>query len=162
MEWSLGEKGILRHREVFHNMVNKTEMPTLYTIFDEFEYRVTIETRSKNKWVPYEADDIQLELRMLDPYVRVTLKHTGNGRYYAKIKAPDTYGVFKFSLDYRREGLSHLIYEDEIVIRPFRISQFERFIECAFPYYGAVFSMMIGFFIFGIIFLYTKEKEKNE
>ena len=97
MEWSLGEKGILRHRDIKHHMINKTETPTLYTIYDEFEYYVTIETLSNKKWSPYVAEDIQLELRMLDPYVRVTLKHIGEGRYYAKIKAPDTYGVFKFS-----------------------------------------------------------------
>jgi oligosaccharyltransferase complex subunit beta len=163
LNWSLGEKGILRHRKVFHNKVGFPDVqPGLYTICEDMEYHVTIEEFVKDLWVPYEANDIQLELVMLDPYIRLKLNHTGGGRYYCQMKVPDTYGVFKFKMDYKREGYSHLIYEDEIVIRPLRINQFERFIEGAYPYYATVLTAMVAFFIFGFAFIYTRDKEKSE
>jgi len=161
-KWSFTEKGILRHRNVFHNKINTQEMPALYTVSEELEYQVIIEESVNGKWVPYVANDIQLELIMLDPYIRITLQHIKDGRYYTKFRAPDVYGVFKFVVNYNSQGFSHLFYSDEIVIRPFRINQFERFIPTAYPYYIALFSMMFGFFIFGVSFLYTKDKEHKD
>jgi hypothetical protein len=54
------------------------------------------------------ASDVQVELRMLDPYVRTSLSHDGAGRFSAVVKVPDVYGVFKWRLDYRRLGYSYI------------------------------------------------------
>jgi hypothetical protein len=51
---------------------------------------------------------VQVEFVMLDPYVRATLAHDGAGRFSARVKVPDTYGVFKWVLDYRRLGYSYI------------------------------------------------------
>ena len=45
---------------------------------------------------------------MLDPYVRATLGHDGAGRFAALVKVPDSYGVFKWVLTYRRLGYSYI------------------------------------------------------
>lgn len=43
------------------------------------------------------AKDVQVELVMLDPYVRATLAPDAAGTFSATIKLPDVYGVFKAS-----------------------------------------------------------------
>jgi oligosaccharyltransferase complex subunit beta len=161
-KWALRERGVLRHRDIYHHKINETEMPDVYRIGDHIEYNVIIEEYTDGKWVPYIADDIQIELVMLDPYIRTFLKHVKDGKYTVQMRVPDVYGVFKFKVDYRRVGYTSLTYTDQIVIRPLRINEYERFIEKAFPYYASVFSMMIGFLIFGIVFLYTKEDVKHK
>ena len=94
---------------------------------------------------------------MLDPYVRKTLAHDGRGRFHVAFKAPDAYGVFKFSVEYRRLGYSWLSLQRTVPVRPFRHNEYERFIPAAYPYYGAAFSMMAGFLAFGFVFLYHRD-----
>jgi oligosaccharyltransferase complex subunit beta len=115
-----------------------------------------------NSWKPYVADDVQLEFRMLHPYVRRNLTPVGNGTFITEFKLPDVYGVFKFTIDYRRDGYSHVQISEQVGVRPFRHNEFERFIASAFPYYASAFSMMGGFVLFSVVFLFTKEtKEKR-
>ncbi len=45
---------------------------------------------------------------MLDPYVRRALAHNGEGTFSLQFKVPDVYGVFKYVVDYRRRGYSHI------------------------------------------------------
>jgi len=69
---------------------------------------------------------------------------------------PDVYGVYKFVVRYNKLGYGNLLLEEQVSIHPFRHDQFERFIDVAFPYYASAFSMMAGFFVFGIVFLYSR------
>jgi len=41
------------------------------------EYSVEIEKLDDGKWIPFEADDVQLEFVRIDPFVRTTLKGKG-------------------------------------------------------------------------------------
>jgi oligosaccharyltransferase complex subunit beta len=43
-----------------------------------------------------------------------------------------------------------------VSIRPFHHDEYERFIFSAYPYYTSTFSMMAGFFIFGLFFMYSR------
>jgi oligosaccharyltransferase complex subunit beta len=100
---------------------------------------------------------------MLDPYIRANLKHEKEGRHSVSFQIPDVYGVFKFRVEYTKMGYSSVIYSDKMPIRPLRLNEYERYIPSAYPYYLSTFSMMAGFFIFGIFFIYTKdEKIKND
>ena len=47
-------------------------------------------------------------------------------------------------------------------VRPLQHTQYERFIPSAYPYYASAFSMMLGLFIFSVVFLHMKEKEKSD
>lgn len=80
------------------------------------------------------------------------------GRYFARFKAPDVYGVFKFVVDYKRPGLTPIELSHQISVRHFRHNEFERFIPAAFPYYASAFSCMAAFVIFSFVFLYHREK----
>jgi oligosaccharyltransferase complex subunit beta len=136
----------------------------MYRIKDELGFAVRLEEWRRGAaegggWVPFEADDVQVELRMLDPYVRKALKHLGKGEYEVQMTAPDVSGVFKFQLDYQRPGLTHLHLEEPAPIRPYRHNEFERFIPAAFPYYAAIACSGAGFFIFSAVLLYFRSPD---
>ena len=153
-KWTLHERGMLRMRNVVHHLPGEQQHPEMYVINQEIEYTLTIEQFDENKWVPFLADDLQLEFSMLDPYVRVTLSHDDNGNYVTRFRAPDVYGVFTFSLEYRRQGLSNLVDKQRIVVRPLRHDEYERFIVAAYPYYAAAFSMIGSVVLLTVIFLF--------
>ncbi|RKP16992.1 Dolichyl-diphosphooligosaccharide-protein glycosyltransferase 48kDa subunit, partial [Rozella allomycis CSF55] len=95
---------------------------------------------------PFTANDLQLEIAMLDPYYRLNLQKVGPGEFSSGIfKLPDTYGVFTFRLIYQRPFLSYLKYENQVVLRPYALNEYERFITSAFPYYCNIFSNLFGF-----------------
>lgn len=159
-KWAFQERGVIRYRDVHHSKANG-ETPNMYTIKDEIKYSIVIEELKDGKWVPYVANDVQLEFIMLDPYIRTNLKHEGNGKYTTQFTAPDVYGVFTFKVDYHRVGLSGINAISRIPVRPFRHDQYERFIPSAFPYYAGAFSMLAGLFIFSVVFLYHNDDKKK-
>ncbi|KAL0485963.1 oligosaccharyl transferase 48 kDa subunit [Acrasis kona] len=166
ISWSFQDRCVIRHSNVSHHLVvpSAVDAPGYYKVGELMDYSVIFEEwdGDSRKWVPFVTDDVQLELIMLHPYVRTDLKHVADGKYAARVKVPDTYGVFKLHVDYRRDGLSHLIFDDQITIRPTRIEEFERFVPAASPYYTIMFSTMATFFVFSTLFLYTREKPKTD
>ncbi len=50
----------------------------------------------------------------------------------------------------------------QVSVRPLQHTQYERFIPSAFPYYASAFSMMAGLFVFSVVFLHMREKEKSD
>ena len=63
-------------------------------------------------------------------------------------------------VDYKRVGLSYIYEETEASVRPLRHDQHDRFLIGAFPYYGVILSMIIGFVTFGFLFLHSEEAQK--
>lgn len=159
--WVFKEEGVLRVGKVSHHPVGEASPPNAYTITDLVEYSVVIEKLSDGKWIPFDGDDIQLEFVRIDPFVRTYLKKNG-GKYTVQFKLPDVYGVFQFKVDYNRLGYTHLYSSTQVSVRPLQHTQYERFIPTAYPYYASTFSMMIGLFLFSVVFLHMKEKEKSE
>uniref|UniRef100_A0A4W5KVQ6 Dolichyl-diphosphooligosaccharide--protein glycosyltransferase 48 kDa subunit n=1 Tax=Hucho hucho TaxID=62062 RepID=A0A4W5KVQ6_9TELE len=160
-QWVFKEAGVLRVGAVTHHPVGESTPPAAYTITDLVEYSVVIEMLSEGSWVPFDGKDIQLEFVRIDPFVRTYLKKNGD-KYSVQFKLPDVYGVFQFKVDYNRLGYTHLYSSTQVSVRPLQHTQYERFIPSAFPYYASVFSMMGGLFVFSIVFLHMKEKEKSD
>lgn len=159
--WVFKEAGVLRVGAVTHHPVGESTPPAAYTITDLVEYSIVIEMLSGGKWVPFDGDDIQLEFVRIDPFVRTYLKKNG-GKYSVQFKLPDVYGVFQFKVDYNRLGYTHLYSSTQVSVRPLQHTQYERFIPSAFPYYASAFSMMAGLFVFSVVFLHMREKEKSD
>ncbi|XP_069774965.1 dolichyl-diphosphooligosaccharide--protein glycosyltransferase 48 kDa subunit [Narcine bancroftii] len=159
--WVFKDEGVLRVGKVSHHRVGETNPPNAYTITDLVEYSIVIEKLSDGKWVPFDGDDIQLEFVRIDPFVRTYLKKI-DGKYNVQFKLPDVYGVFQFKVDYNRLGYTHLYSSTQVSVRPLQHTQYERFIPSAYPYYASTFSMMVGLFLFSVVFLHMKEKEKAE
>uniref|UniRef100_A0A3P8YJH6 Dolichyl-diphosphooligosaccharide--protein glycosyltransferase 48 kDa subunit n=1 Tax=Esox lucius TaxID=8010 RepID=A0A3P8YJH6_ESOLU len=159
--WVFKEAGVLRVGAVTHHPVGESTPPAAYTITDLVEYSIVIEMLSEGSWVPFDGEDIQLEFVRIDPFVRTYLKKKGD-KYSIQFKLPDVYGVFQFKVDYNRLGYTHLYSSTQVSVRPLQHTQYERFIPSAFPYYASVFSMMAGLFVFSVVFLHMKEKEKSD
>jgi len=157
-KWVFGETGHIRVASVNHHKEGESKPPQDYTINEPVVYTIGVEILENGKWKPFDAKDIQLEFVRIDPFVRTTLKPVGNGKYQAKFKIPDVYGVYQFKVIYDRVGLSYLYSTTQVSVRPLTHTQYERFIPSAYPYYVSAFSMMFGVFILSFVFLHFKEE----
>ncbi|EYC28472.1 hypothetical protein Y032_0007g3240 [Ancylostoma ceylanicum] len=158
-KWVLKETGVLRVKKVEHHLAGNKEVPREYTIMDEVEYAIEIEELRDGVWRPFNAKDVQLEFVRIDPFVRTNLMNK-NGRFSTRFKLPDVYGVYKFLVDYRRIGYTHLYDVQQVSVRPLLHNQYERFIRSAYPYYASSFSMMLGVVLFSFVFLHHKDPPK--
>lgn len=161
-KWVFKENGELRVTNVKHHRIGEKSPPQSYTIMENVVYTIKIEMFSNGKWVPYEADDVQLEFVRIDPFVRTTLKRKTNGLYEANFKIPDVYGVYQFKVDYDRIGYTRLYSSTQVSVRPLEHTQYERFIFSAYPYYASAFSMIFGMFIFSFVFLHFRDDEEKD
>jgi oligosaccharyltransferase complex subunit beta len=157
--WAFQQRGLLRASSLTHNLVGSTNRnPQAYRVKDNIQFSVLLEQYdgASGKWVPFTNNDVQLEFVMIDPYVRLNLRHDGKGRYSLDFQVPDVYGVFKFRLQYHKVGWSNLDLEQQVSVHPFRHNEFERFIDVAYPYYLSTICNLVAFFIFGFVFLYNR------
>jgi oligosaccharyltransferase complex subunit beta len=112
-------------------------------------------------WDGFEASDAQVEVVMLDPFVRAPLVHRGGGLHTARLRLPDQWGVFKFRLQYRRAGWSTLALSDTVTLRPLDHTEFERYIVAAAPHYvaaGACALLMVV--LAGVVLTTSNTKSK--
>ncbi|CAO3588996.1 unnamed protein product [Absidia cylindrospora] len=161
-KWTFQEKSVLKVMDHRHHKENSTTSLEWYRIKDDIVYVVEVAEYKDDQWVPFHADDMQLEVIMLDPYIRTTLKdetaahtHHHYGRFIAHVTLPDVYGVFTFKVNYKRPGWTYLLAEDVVAIRPFRHNEYPRFLTAAYPYYASVGSMVVGFLLFSTVWLAT-------
>jgi oligosaccharyltransferase complex subunit beta len=160
-EWVFKECGVLRVKSVSHSLTgNKYKLPKQYTIMEDVTYVIDIEELRGGRWQPFVASDVQMEFVRIDPFVRQNLIGR-NGAFVARFKVPDVYGVFKFVVDFRRIGYTHLFSSTQVSVRPLEHTQFERFIRSAYPYYASAFSMMVGLWLFSCVFLHHKEQPRK-
>ncbi|XP_060529074.1 dolichyl-diphosphooligosaccharide--protein glycosyltransferase 48 kDa subunit [Cylas formicarius] len=160
-QWVFKEHGRLRVKSVNHHKEGEKTPPQDYTIMDDVVYTIEIEIYDSGKWKSFTANDIQLEFVRIDPFVRTTLRRQASGAYEAKFKIPDVYGVYQFKVDYDRVGYTRLFSTTQVSVRPLQHTQYERFIDSAYPYYTGAFSMMLGVFLFSFVFLHMKDDEKK-
>lgn len=183
-KWALAETAVLRFRDIAHHRTDgvppdvilhekeRADLPVtmypdpeltrnslVYRIKDEIVYSMVVEEFTGGRWVPFQAADMQMEFVMLDPYVRKTMTADAHGKFEAVFTAPDSYGIFKFRVLYRRPGYSVLHAETKVSIRPFKHDEYERFIFSAYPYYASAISATVAFFVFSVAFLYSTEKK---
>lgn len=181
-KWAFQESGVLRATNVQHRRADgshpdkmlkdsqRADQPLtlypdaeiardslVYRIKDNLTYSFDLHELKDGAWVPYAASDVQLEFVMLDPHVRKTMAHDGQGHFSVTFEAPDAYGIFLFRVMYRRLGLSTVHESTQVSLRPFKHDEYERFIPAAYPYYVSAFSMMAGVFVFSVFFLFYQE-----
>lgn len=161
LAWCFKEAGVVRIDQLKHHMVGSVDTPAFYTVKEDCLFTLKISELVNGAWVPFKADDVQMEFVRIDPFVRQRMINN-NGVLTAKFKIPDVYGVFKFKIDYSRLGLSRVEESVQVSVHPLRHNQYERFIASAYPYYASAFSMMGGVFIFALVFLHNKEETKSK
>lgn len=159
--WAFLERGVLRWTNARHHKAGESAPSAVYRVLDDVSFSIVLEQWTGTEWKPFLADDVQLEFQMLDPYVRLTMKHDAAGRYSVDFKVPDVYGIFQFKVTYRRKGFTALAYAEQVTVRPFRHNEFERFIVQAYPYYASSFAMMGLFFVFSLVFLHHRSDRSD-
>jgi oligosaccharyltransferase complex subunit beta len=103
---------------------------------------------------------------MLDPHIRTSLPPVSSssspGTYSVQFRAPDRHGVFKFVIDWKRKGWSHLFSSTTVSVVPPRHDEYPRFLSAAWPYYIGAISTSVAFFLFSAIWLAGEIKEKKK
>ncbi|KII89351.1 hypothetical protein PLICRDRAFT_109161 [Plicaturopsis crispa FD-325 SS-3] len=156
--WTFQETGVLRIDSTTHHRVNETVPGEHYTTNDQIVYTAYISQydAKASEWKPYSGiDDLQLEFTMLDPHVRTTLPSVPGspGTYSVTFRAPDRHGVFKFVINYKRKGQSHLHSSTTVPVVPPRHDGYPRFLSAAWPYYAGAISTSVAFVLFSALWL---------
>jgi oligosaccharyltransferase complex subunit beta len=156
--WALGHAGVLRAHNLRYSTDRSGSEENGVRVKDNIDFAVDIEAwdGDTSQWVPFVADDVQLEFVMLNPWVRTRLYHAGAGNvtYTAKVPVPDQIGIYKFSIAYHRPGVSSIVLEQVVPVRPFLHNEYPRFIPMAYPYYAASFCMLAAVFLLGLVLMY--------
>ncbi|CCE64734.1 hypothetical protein TPHA_0I02300 [Tetrapisispora phaffii CBS 4417] len=175
-KWTFREKAIIKSFGFNHKHADGTTYArTPYKVKDDVVYEIGLAEWKGDKWEPYMADDIQFELRLVDPYYRLTLtpSYIKKGvQYYTtgEFKLPDHHGVYTFITEYKRNGISFISESDVKAIRHLANDEFARSFEIsnAWVYitsiYGVIISWVLFIFLFVIISIQKKvtvEKKKN-
>ncbi|AMD20740.1 HDL004Cp [Eremothecium sinecaudum] len=160
IKWTFREKGVIKSVGFTHNHIDGStweEVP--YKIRDPIVYEIGFSEWKGDQWVPYIANDVQFELRMIDPYYRLTLnasRSTKEVQYYStgEFKLPDHHGVFSFVTDYKRTGISYIYEKDVKAVRHLANDEYPRSYEItnAWVNIGSIFCVIAWYVIF--VFLY--------
>lgn len=153
--WSFGHRGVLRAQNLQYWTEREGAEEHGFRVKDDIVVAVDIQAWDGDRavWGEYQADDVQLEFVMLNPWVRTRLTQTGNGdnsTYTAIVPVPDQIGIYKFRIAYYRPGVGGLELEKVVPIRPFLHNEYRRFIPMAYPYYAACFTMLASVFMLGL------------
>ncbi|KTW28993.1 dolichyl-diphosphooligosaccharide-protein glycotransferase [Pneumocystis jirovecii RU7] len=165
-QWLFQEKSVLKVISMKHNLLNKTlhTSPNVYKIKDKVVFEIVFSQYKNNSWNPFVASDIQLELIMLDPYIRTTLKEasrTSNSSVYSTVVSlVDRYGIFHFKVNYKRPGLSYIEERSTITIRHYKHDEYPRYLFIAFPYYIGVATTIFAFLLFCFVWLFSIDQNK--
>merc|ERR1711920_268728 len=154
LKWTLGLSGKLRTSGIQHMNVD-TGASDGYKVKDVMSVSMKIEEKRDLEWVGFEAAGLQVELVMLDPYIRKTFDYQGDGSYTTQFQLPDTYGVFKLVVKHEEFGVSWIDVETPTPLRPFRTDEYDRFIPMQIPYYATAYTCMAGVLVLCVAFLYS-------
>ncbi|KAJ1653354.1 oligosaccharyl transferase glycoprotein complex, beta subunit [Dispira simplex] len=165
-QWAFQEKSVVRVDSIAFSKAqdeqpSSTSNPHVFRVKDTIKYRIELSQYQVDQWVPFRADDVQLEVVMLDPYIRKTLTindtSLSSAVYTADVQLPDQHGVYSLKIDYKRPGWSYVDQVNVVSVVPFKHDEFDRYLSAAFPYYASAGSLLVSFLVFSIVWLYNKE-----
>ncbi|TFK46346.1 Dolichyl-diphosphooligosaccharide-protein glycosyltransferase [Heliocybe sulcata] len=165
--WTFQESLVLRIDDSAHHKVNETEPRDKYTTNDRIVYTTHISkyNPATNAWEPFSGlTDVQLEFTMLDPHIRTALPPVPSkpGEYSVTFRVPDRHGVFKFVVDYKRKGWTHLHSSTTVPVVPPRHDEYPRFLSAAWPYYVGAISTSAGFVLFSVLWLAGDDRDQRK
>ncbi|KAK5962857.1 dolichyl-diphosphooligosaccharide-protein glycotransferase PWA37_005309 [Arxiozyma heterogenica] len=166
VNWNFNAKSVIKTLKSRHYHANTklTYDELNYKINDVIRYEIDITEWDGSQWIPFTAEDIQFELRQVDPYYRINLtrildNETNNNtfaRYTTNnFKLPNRHGMFKFLTEYKRNGLSTIKDEDIKAIRHLAYDEYPRSWEItnSWVYLTANIVVISLFITFVILFL---------
>lgn len=185
-EWTFKEVGVLKAGRVEHHQVldaskpvaNTTQVghpdPGIYRIKTDVSFSIELSTWSHTHWTPYTpptTDAVQLEFSMLSPFQRLPLtptSQTSNSTLFTTtFRTPDQHGIFAFKVNYKRPFLTTIEERRQVTVRHFAHDEWPRSfaISAAWPWVSGLWSVIIGFVLFVVLWLYCeppREKEREK
>ncbi|CDK26472.1 unnamed protein product [Kuraishia capsulata CBS 1993] len=161
VSWTFQYRGVIKSVSTSHeNVVTGLES---YKVKDFAKYEIEISQWSseENTWVPFEADDVQVEFIMLDPYQRVNANVTSSDEektlFTAVFQIPDQHGMFTFSVDYKRPGLSFIDEKIVVPVRHLANDEYPRSWEItnSWVYLTSAVAVIIVWFAFVTVFIFS-------
>ncbi|ODQ68626.1 Dolichyl-diphosphooligosaccharide-protein glycosyltransferase 48kDa subunit [Nadsonia fulvescens var. elongata DSM 6958] len=160
--WAFQERGVLRTVFTEDNLANTEKVAFEgYKINDDLTYKIGISQWNGQKWVPFQADDVQLEFIMLDPYYRVNLSvesiNDSFTTYATTFKIPDQHGVFTLSVDYKRNGLSYINKKKLVTVRHNANDEWARSWEISnsWVYLTSAVTVVVAWIAFVFFYVYS-------
>ena len=166
VNWNFNAKSVIKSLKSrhYHAETKLTYDELNYKVNDMIRYEIDITEWNGSKWIPFIADDIQFELRQVDPYYRINLTrimdNETNDNIFARyttndFKLPNRHGMFKFLTEYKRNGLSTIKDEDIKAVRHLAYDEYPRSWEItnSWVYLAANLVVISSFIIFVILFL---------
>jgi oligosaccharyltransferase complex subunit beta len=162
--WAFHETLVVKSNYLLHHHPNSTETnPEVYRVSDPVTVSLSLSqyNPTSQSYEPFNTPNIfpvQLEVNMLDPYIRTTLPFQSSlpseAIYSATFNLPDHYGVFNFKVQHRVPGYTYIYEREQFTIRHRQHNEYPRFITGAWSYYSGWLSVSAGFLIFCGIWLY--------
>lgn len=149
LDWSFDESGQLKLDSLKHEPLQDRKDGRGYRINDLIEIRICLSTKTLHQalWSSIQPHDLQVELSMLDPWLRADFTPTDRGCLSSgPLRLPDRYGVYTLKLQYQRRGWSHIIHEERLIVRPLYHDEVAGFVVAALPYYLSWISVMVASF----------------
>lgn len=157
--WAFQERGKLRIANASHSSLRSGESLLHYSVSEPLRYCAQVEQwiPELSAWVPFSPEDAQVEFSMLDPFYRLPLSTEG----CVEFLAPNQYGMFTFSLDYKRPGRTFLSNKQVVTVRHRANDEWDRSwtITNSWVYLSGVSTTVIGFVLFVFIYLFAPEME---
>jgi oligosaccharyltransferase complex subunit beta len=162
--WAFQENLVIKSNYLTHHAPNSTHLkPEVYRVGDPVTVSLSLSkynpsTQSYESFVTPEEFPVQLDVNMLDPYIRTALpvqtSTTTEAIYSKTFDLPDHYGVFNFKVQHRVPGYTYINERQQFTIRHRQHNEYPRFISGAWSYYSGWLTVSVGFLIFCGIWLY--------
>ena len=162
--WTFHETLVVKSNYLRHHAPNSTDINSaVYRVSDPVKVSFSLsQFNPKTKtYEPFATPDefpVQLEVNMLDPYIRTTLPPQSSEdteTVYSKVfTLPDHYGVFNFKVQHRVPGYTYVYEREQFTIRHRKHNEYPRFITAAWSYYAGWLSVSAGFIMFCAVWLY--------
>jgi oligosaccharyltransferase complex subunit beta len=166
--WTFHETLVVKSNYLRHTTPNSTEVnPQVYRVSDPVTISFSLSqynptTQSYEPFVTPEEFPVQVQVNMLDPYIRTTLpvqSSSNDETVYSKtLTLPDHYGVFNFKVQHRVPGYTYVYEREQFTIRHRRHDEYPRFLVGAWSYYAGWLSVSIGFIIFCAVWMWHTPK----
>ncbi|OHT02615.1 hypothetical protein TRFO_07029 [Tritrichomonas foetus] len=130
--------------------------PVQYHIKQNIVVLANLSYVKDGEWLPYESDDVQVEVFMLGTFVRRHMKRVAPGQYTETLMLPDRAGNYWIKVFTGKEGWMNAREEMAIAVRPLAIREKEKFLDCAKPYQVSMMLTMAAAFLASVHFLYHK------
>lgn len=174
IQWTFQLKGVIKPTRFNHKRVDADgiELPFVdeddyYKVKDYsyFEIGLSEYNSKSDSWVPFVAKDaVQFEFIMLDPYQRLNLELTDKSEnesiYSTLFQIPDQHGMFTFSVDYKRPGLSYVSEQQVVPVRHLANDEYARSWEIpnSKVYIAGYAVVVASWIIFVFVFVFSQNK----